>query len=592
MARSSRRSTRNDVQKPIRMSPLSSDSSPVTTETAEHNDESCPACPVGSTHTTSPFSKEHGGDLDTVDKWYCPTCLETNSGLSITFKAPARKSFRKRTQRDYANLNSGLGSDPRRWSRFLEHKTFKEDPFKRLEGSQVRLEWLEEDQTAMTEPIVIERPDGLGMTMPPTDFTVDDVVELVGEDTPVEVIDVASQSASPGWTLRKWNDYFNLDPEAREKICNVISLEISGTRLADKVLPPRLVRDLDWVENYWPSTRKGKGHVYPKVQLYCLMGVAYAWTPHRGFMVYRQIFYFVRPTPENLKAYEKWSGTELQNHSWLGDMVDDVYKVELKQGNTMIIPAGWIHAVYTPVDTLVFGGNFLHSYDVGKQLRVRNIEIATHVPRKFRFPMFTKLTPLGDKILRDLKSASGVSLSDRVVESLSQLADFLVSEVRMLERGNEAAKKEAREQIPADRVKDAAAMARELRWRLRLAGGNTSEDEGSQNSGKTKANGSKRKRPTSLSPLDDSGEPFRNFRPKLWDKVVETSAEPETRSEKRRRPENENWAEGWGRFDGEEVGEDMGEVRIQRHSIVKVRRTATGLERHRIERVVEEWKWD
>jgi mannose-6-phosphate isomerase class I len=29
-------------------------------------------------------------------------------------------------------------------------------------------------------------------------------------------------------------------------------------------------------------------------------------------------------------------------------MVDVVYKVELKAGNTMVIPAGWIHAVVSP----------------------------------------------------------------------------------------------------------------------------------------------------------------------------------------------------------------------------------------------------
>lgn len=58
-----------------------------------------------------------------------------------------------------------------------------------------------------------------------------------------------------------------------------------------------------------------------------------------------QVFYFIRPTPDNLAAYERWSGTELQNHSWLGDMVDEVFKVELVEGNTMIIPTGWIHAV-------------------------------------------------------------------------------------------------------------------------------------------------------------------------------------------------------------------------------------------------------
>ena len=69
-----------------------------------------------------------------------------------------------------------------------------------------------------------------------------------------------------------------LEPGKRDKILNVISLEISSTKLSDMVSPPRLVQDLDWVENYWPTSRKGKGYSYPKVQLYCLMGVANAWT--------------------------------------------------------------------------------------------------------------------------------------------------------------------------------------------------------------------------------------------------------------------------------------------------------------------------
>jgi hypothetical protein len=90
-------------------------------------------------------------------------------------------------------------------------------------------------------------------------------------------IDVASQSNSPGWTLAKWAEYYNTEPSSRDKIRNVISLEISGTKLADQVLPPRLVRDLDWVEKFWPNKGRGKGQ-YPKVQLYCLMSVAEAWT--------------------------------------------------------------------------------------------------------------------------------------------------------------------------------------------------------------------------------------------------------------------------------------------------------------------------
>ena len=51
----------------------------------------------------------------------------------------------------------------------------------------------------------------------------------------------------------------------------------------------------------------------------------------------------------------------------------------------IIIPSGWIHAVYTPEDSLVFGGNFLHSFAIEKQLRIAQIEELTKVPAKYRF---------------------------------------------------------------------------------------------------------------------------------------------------------------------------------------------------------------
>ena len=77
-------------------------------------------------------------------------------------------------------------------------------------------------------------------------------------------------------------------------------------------------------------------------------------------------------------------------------MCDEVVKVELTEGNTMIIPTGWIHAVvcplslaflplkfltsheYTPVDTLVFGGNFLHSLNIS--LRTSWAQLASYTP--------------------------------------------------------------------------------------------------------------------------------------------------------------------------------------------------------------------
>lgn len=89
---------------------------------------------------------------------------------------------------------------------------------------------------------------------------------------------MATQTNTPGYTLSKWADYYHSEPSKRDKIRNVISLEVSDTPLAKQISPPRIVRELDWVEKYWPANKKGKGHSYPKVQLYCLMSVAKSWT--------------------------------------------------------------------------------------------------------------------------------------------------------------------------------------------------------------------------------------------------------------------------------------------------------------------------
>ncbi|CAE6420679.1 unnamed protein product [Rhizoctonia solani] len=477
-------------------------------ETSEETWDRCAACKPDAVRSSSSKAKTvwaecekcgtwfhwdcvgEGGDINLVDKWYCKTCLASHPELQITLLPPTRKSTRKRARLDYANIEAGVPhdqSDPNRWMTIIQDKPIHPDSFKRVRGDELSKEWVERNEWAMTEPVVIDSPDGLGMMMPSEpEFGINDVVELVGADVPVEVIDVATQATSPGWTLGSWAEYYNTPEPKRDKIRNVISLEVSGTKLAEKICPPRLVREIDWVEHVWPAGKKGKGQ-YPKVQLYCLMSVAQCWTDWHvdfaGSSVYyhilkgSKVFYFVEPTPANLNAYEKWSGSENQSTTWFGDLVDKVTKVELAAGNTMIIPTGWIHCVYTPQDSLVFGGNFLHSYNIATQLRVRDIEINTRVPKKFRFPFFTKMCWYAtDKYVRDLKAKE--EISPRILEGLASLATFVVSEVRMIERGGKEKEKEAKEQIPGDRVREPGALARELRWRVRNARGIDSDSEG------------------------------------------------------------------------------------------------------------------
>jgi len=72
---------------------------------------------------------------------------------------------------------------------------------------------------------------------------------------------------------------------------------------------------------------------------------------------------------------------------FFGDLVDDCYMCPVLPGNTLFIPTGmcccivlfhafhmafglgWIHAVLTPEDSLVFGGNFLQRYSISQQLK-------------------------------------------------------------------------------------------------------------------------------------------------------------------------------------------------------------------------------
>ncbi|CAN0288117.1 unnamed protein product, partial [Ectocarpus fasciculatus] len=56
-----------------------------------------------------------------------------------------------------------------------------------------------------------------------------------------------------------------------------------------------------------------------------------------------------------------------------------------------MIPSGWIHAVFTPKPSLVFGGNFLHSLNIPMQLQVHGIETRAKIHSKFRFPYLKEM---------------------------------------------------------------------------------------------------------------------------------------------------------------------------------------------------------
>jgi len=230
---------------------------------------------------------------------------------------------------------------------------------------------------------------------------------------------------------------------------------------------------------------------------------------------------------------------------------------------------------------------------------VREIEIATHVPKKFCFPLFSRLCwYVGEKYLRDLRAKE--DFSPRVLESIEDLADYLVSEVHTMERGPESVGRDIRDQVPNDKVKDAPALARELRWRVRLAQGYTSDGDrpGPDRAREPKDGGRKRKRDPEFSPSTRSDSGFRNFQPKIWDALAEEQEEGvrhlTVQSAQDIGALVEDWTDWKEEPDGSQMvvnGEKV-EVGRRRQVIVKTRRTVHGFERQRVERVVETWSWD
>jgi lysine-specific demethylase PHF8 len=176
-----------------------------------------------------------------------------------------------------------------------------------------------------------------------------------------------------------------------------------------KVTAPKIVCDISWASNnVWPlpvesndSSEKVKISNYwvkPEVQKYCLISAGNSYTDFHvdfgGSSVWyhivkgEKVFYLIEPTEENLKIYEKWLCVKNHSEVFLGDKVKKCYIFKITEGNTIFLPTGWIHAVYTPNDSLVFGGNFLHSYGIPLQLRIYDMEVRLKTPEKFRFPAF------------------------------------------------------------------------------------------------------------------------------------------------------------------------------------------------------------
>ena len=183
-----------------------------------------------------------------------------------------------------------------------------------------------------------------------------------------------------------------LPPEITKRLLNVVSLNLSGTRAAEFLSPPTVVPRVD-------LHRDTQG---VRVNLYALMTPPHAYTDWHvdfgGSAVWyhviqgRKVFYAAPPTAFNLEAFESWAGTSRQRRVSLLSNLQGVVRLVVDSGDTLFLPGGWVHAVYTPSATVAIGGNFLTRRGFGISLDIWRLEDRLGVRPIARFPEFAAIT--------------------------------------------------------------------------------------------------------------------------------------------------------------------------------------------------------
>eukprot|EP00049_Salpingoeca_infusionum_P007103 m.115734 g.115734 ORF g.115734 m.115734 type:complete len:651 (+) comp13579_c0_seq2:35-1987(+) len=330
----------------------------------------------------------------TIDEYVCDAC-ERSTGQRTVWKSQHNGP----APEDPGDVKSDGALSHVLGIKHIQRLRMREAQFKAPKPVKVYDTWASVPANAYLHeswktPFLVKRKtEEMGLSIDPS-ISYDRVLELLGDDFVIPVIDVSSQATMrEKMTLRDYVNYLKTDE--KEKLYNVISIEFSQTELGKLVVAPKFARDADLLSTCWPEDSEIDT---PAVLYYLLMGPKHAWTDFHidfgGTSVWyhvfkgQKIFYIIKPTPHNLKKYQDWCNSPKQSDTFFADLVSNCYKMCVNEGETVFIPSGWIHCVETGADSLVVGGNFLTSLALEMQLRVYQVEVNTMVGAHFRYPNF------------------------------------------------------------------------------------------------------------------------------------------------------------------------------------------------------------
>lgn len=313
------------------------------------------------------------------------------------------------------------------------------EKFMRVEDSEYFVQYengsdLENKLPFFTKALIVHDPRGLGMCEELFELNTfqkleKKLIEHLGPEYQWLVINSDKQTGDQGMSLKNFLKLFisaeSGKPIKRPSILNSLSNNLHKIDALARLLePPNYTRFCSW-------TRRLK--LPPQVEHYLLISMAGSFTDfHTDFggssvsyylLIGSKIFWFVRPTSKNLRAFKAWSALSKEEnlrtpfipYLKAQNPEANVYRLELSPGQTLFVPTGWIHAVMTPKDSVAVGANFLQSAnpslqvtihkEIDLQLETVTNEAAADDGQSFLFPQFRLLNWLAIPLVtKDLTS--------------------------------------------------------------------------------------------------------------------------------------------------------------------------------------------
>ena len=300
-----------------------------------------------------------------------------------------------------------------------------------MEGLEVSVSEMEEEMTmnGLGRIMVVRGKEGgkadedLYISYPRAMSSLSSMKRFIDPSMQIPTIQVDTQDEGPSWSMKDICAYFETPKKNRKHLLNIVSFNLALTGLDGHIMPPACIRDLDLVGRAWPSQSSTifqhacvsnpfasieeldkidlEAYSPPQTLTYLLLGPEGAYTDWHVDMGGSSVWYHVvtgqktfmaaPDTSHNVTEFLKWSSSTKDQSTFLGQRLEKCVRLELHAGDTLFLPGGWFHAVSTPKDTIVLGGNYINPLRLENALHVVMMEQKLRVGADAKYPKYDML---------------------------------------------------------------------------------------------------------------------------------------------------------------------------------------------------------